>query len=359
MNPTAYSIGDEIMITTQLGCRSYVDARRNGLRLTAAALLIPALLALSLGSGQTSAAAANAYPQKAVRLAIPMAPGGPVDLTARMVAQRLTNRLGQPVIVENRAGAGGALAPTFVAGSPPDGHVLLFMSKSSLLSKLVMDKTGIYDMLKELAPITQTDSQETMLVVNLKVPAQSLKELISLAKSRPGKMSYASNGVGSGNHLNIELFKSKAGVDIVHVPYKGQAPAMADFHSGRIDVTSLGILLAVRAVKDGQLKGLAITGTKRHKLLPDVPTFLEQDITGLESGSWKGFLAPAGTAPDVIGRLHTEIVQIMNSSEVSDLLTKDGQDIVGSTPQVFTEFIRKEQENWRKVVKDLGLSEGS
>lgn len=313
------------------------------------------LVLVPLWSAQAQAATASIYPQRTVRLAIPMAPGGPVDLTARMVAQRLTARLGHPVIVENRAGAGGALAPTFVAGSAPDGHVLLFMSKSSLLSKLVMDKTGGYDMLKELAPITQTDSQETMLVVNLKVPVRSLRELIALAKSQPGRMSYASNGVGSGNHLNIELFKSNAGIDIVHVPYKGQAPAMADFYSGRIDVTSLGILLAVKAVKDGQLKGLAITGTRRHKLLPDVPTFAEQGIGGLESGSWKGFLAPAGTPPDVIGRLHIEIVQIMNSPEVNDLLVKDGQDVVGSTPQGFTDFIRKEQENWRKVVKDLGL----
>lgn len=311
---------------------------------------------LALFPTQLIAASVTPYPQRTVRVAIPMAPGGPVDLTARMVAQRLTTRLGQPVIVENRAGAGGALAPTFVASSPPDGHVLLFMSKSSLLSKLVMDTAGSYDLLKELAPITQTDSQETMLVVNLKVPAQNLKELIALAKSRPGKLSYASNGVGSGNHLNIELFKSKAGIEILHVPYKGQAPAMADFLSGRIDVTSLGILLAVKAVKEAQLKGLAITGTKRHKLLPDVPTFTEFGIGGLESGSWKGFLAPVGTAPDVIARLHTEIAQVMNSPEVADLLIKDGQDIVGSTPQVFGDFIKREQENWRKVVKDLNLA---
>ncbi len=348
------------MISSDLACHPFLEMKRSHpLRINRSgiptALLLSTLL-LSTLPGQAHAAAAGSYPERTVRVAIPMAPGGPVDLTARMVAQRLSARLGQPVIVENRAGAGGAIAPTFVANSPPDGHVLLFMSKSSLLSKLVMDTGSGYDMLKELWPITQTDSQETILVTNNTVPAQTLKDLIALARARPGKLSYASNGVGSGNHLNIELFKSMAGIDILHVPYKGQALAMTDFLSGRIDVTSLGILLAVKPIKAGQLKGLAITGTKRHKLLPDVSTFFEQGITGLESGSWKGFMAPAGTSAEIIAKLHTEIVQVMNSPEVNDLLVKDGQDVIGSSPKEFGEFIRKEQETWRKVVKDLGLA---
>ncbi len=301
------------------------------------------------------AASIDGYPHKPIRMAIPMEPGGPVDITARLVAKRLTEKLGQPVLVENRAGAGGSLAPTYVARSAPDGSVILFMSKSSLLSKLLLATNSTYDMLGELAPITQTDSQETILVANAKVPAQSLKELIDLARSTPGKLSYASNGVGSGNHLNIELFKSGAKIDIVHVPYKGQSPAMTDLLSGRIDVTSLGMALATQSIKTGQIKALAITGSKRNKLLPDLPTFAEQGIPGLENGSWKGFLAPKGTSDVVIQKLYSEIVQVMNSSDASKLL-EGGEEVVGSSPEAFRQFLIKEQELWRKVIKDIGLN---
>lgn len=348
------------MISSDLACHPFLEMKRSHpLRINRSgiptALLLSTLL-LSTLPGQAHAAAAGSYPERTVRVAIPMAPGGPVDLTARMVAQRLSARLGQPVIVENRAGAGGAIAPTFVANSPPDGHVLLFMSKSSLLSKLVMDTGSGYDMLKELWPITQTDSQETILVTNNTVPAQTLKDLIALARARPGKLSYASNGVGSGNHLNIELFKSMAGIDMLAVPYKGSPQILVDLVAGRIDVYFSNAAAALPLVKSGKLRLLAITSAKRDASLPDVPTVSEAGVPGYEATSWFGMYAPAKTSADIVGRLSADIARVIVMSDVRKLFTASALTAQSSTPAEFTAFNRRELEKWTKVVKESGAT---
>jgi tripartite-type tricarboxylate transporter receptor subunit TctC len=301
----------------------------------------------------TSSALAQTYPNKPIRIVVPMPPGGAVDMTARLIGQKLTENLGQPVLVDNRAGGGGSIGPDVVAKAPPDGYTILLMSSSSLISGLLLSSLP-YDMLKDFAPVTELIAGPMVLIGSMSLPAKSAKELIALAKSKPGKINYASDGVGSIGHLGMELFKSMAGIDMVHVPYKGQAPSIVDMLAGRVDVKFAGIAPSLPYVRSGRLRAL---GTGATKLAQAAPEFIpiEKDLPGFECVSWHGVLAPAGTPREIIMKLNTELVKILSLPDIKNRMAQDIQEIVGNTPEEFGDVIKKEKEKWGKVIKDHGI----
>ncbi len=311
---------------------------------------LASLLAI-FGPGTNSVLAEN-YPDKPIRIVVPMAPGGAVDLTARLYAQKLAEYLGQPVLVDNQAGGGGSFGPGIVAKAPPDGYTILFMSKSSMVTGLLHKLP--YDIPKSFAPIIHTDSPRSIFAASTSLPAKTVKELIALAKSKPGQVTYASDGIGSSAHISLELFKMTEGIDLLHIPYKGQGPALIDMLAGRVDVKSSGMLSVLPYIRSGKLRALAVTGDKRTQAAPEIPTFSESGVVGW-SGTWQGFLAPAGTPKQIVQRLNTEIRKVLNLPDIRSRLTNDGVEIIGSTPEEFNDFINKEKALWGKVVKDAGI----
>lgn len=309
-------------------------------------------LVLPLALLFASSALAQNYPNKPIRLVLPMAPGGAVDVTARIYAQKLTETLGQPVLVDNQGGGGGSIGPGIVSKAPPDGYTILYMSQSSLYTAIVHKLS--YDMPEDFAPITWADAPQAIIAASPSLPAKSMKELIALAKAKPGKLTYASDGIGSSAHLTMELFKKKEGIDMLHIPYKGQGPAMIDMMAGRVDVKSCGIIAVIPHIRSGKLKALAITGEKRSVAAPDIPTLVEQGITYWH-GSWKGFLAPAATPKEIVQKLNTEIVKVLNSPDIKARLAKDGIETVGDSPEQFAAFLREEKVTWTKAIKELGI----
>jgi tripartite-type tricarboxylate transporter receptor subunit TctC len=297
---------------------------------------------------------AQDFPSKPLRIVVPAAPGGTVDILARGINQRLGERLGQPVVVENRAGAATNAGNELVAKSPPDGHTLLMAGPTLATNPALFEKLG-YDPQKDLAPITHVASVENVLVVNPQVAASSVKELVALAKARPGAINFASAGTGASGHLAGELFKSLAGIDIVHVSYKGAAPAHADLLAGQVQMMFDNIPAALQLVRAGRLKALATTGARRSALLPDVPTMIEAGVPDFESSAWFGLLAPAGTPAAVMERLHRETVAVLREPEVRDRLTGQGYVIVANTPEQFRRYIEAETVRWGKVIRGAGI----
>jgi tripartite-type tricarboxylate transporter receptor subunit TctC len=302
----------------------------------------------------TLAAVATTYPSRPVSLIVAFTPGGPSDVLSRILGRKLEQILGQPFVIDNRPGAGGNIAAEAVAHAPTDGHTLLMGNNSILATNASLYKKLGYDPERDLAPITLIGSQANILVVNPSVPAHSMTELISLAKARPGQLNFASSGYGAAAHLAGELFKAEAGVDIVHVAYKGAAPALQDVVAGHVHMMFATAASVVGLIKDGKVRPLAVTTPKRTAILPDIATVAELGIPGFEATTWHGLVAPAGTSKEIIGTLHHATSLALNDAAVRKSLTDLGVDIIGGSPQEFAAYITAEIPKWNAVVKASG-----
>jgi len=301
-----------------------------------------------------SFAAAQSYPSKPIHLIVPFPPGGPTDIVGRLVGQKLSEGLGQPVVVDNRAGAGGTVGSTAAAKAPADGYTLLYGSTSTLAIAPALYRSLPYDPRTAFAPITLVSRGAIIAAVNAEVPARTLQEFIALAKKTPGKLSYSSAGSGTPPHLAAELFKTVAGVDLLHVPYKGGAPAISDLVGGQVQAIFEGQVVLLPHIKSGKVRALAITGLKRDPALPDVPTFAEAGLPSYEAYFWSGLVAPAGTPAEVLARLNEVLVHALNAADVRDVLMRQGLEAAPTTPQQFAGFIASEAERWGQVAKDSG-----
>ena len=312
--------------------------------------------ALSLACLAPGLALAGPYPDKPIRLVVPFPAGGATDLMARSMSQKLGERLGQSVIIDNRAGAGGSLGAEAVATAAPDGYTLLFATMGSLTINPSIYKTLRYNPLTSFEPISLTHSTSNLLVVHPSVKATSVAELIALAQKQPGELTFASAGNGTTSHLSGELFKSLARVDMVHVPYKGSAPAMTDFLGGRISMMFDTTSNFIDHVKTGKLRALGVTGRKRSPAFPAVPSISESPgMAEYDMTLWLGVLAPAGTPKDLIARLHRELGAVMAMPEIVKQMADAGIDVRSSTPGEFSALIRADMSKWAAVVKRAGV----
>ena len=314
--------------------------------------IVPALAA-ALGIAFGSTAVAQGFPAKPIKLVVPLAAAGTGDTLARAVGEEMGRILGQPVVIENRPGAGGLVGTEIVANAPADGYTLLAVSPSHVINATLYSKAG-YDPVKSFEPITLMAYTHQVLVAHPSVPFNSLKELIDYAKKNPGKLNYGSAGTGSATHLNMELFKSMSGTDIVHVPYKGSTQARQDVVGGQVQLAMDGLLPVLALVKEGRLKALALTSGHRSPSAPDIPTMAEAGVPGYVSDTWYGLLAPAGTPKGIIMKLQDTAIKALNTPAVRDRLTKAGAEPVGSTAEEFRKTIEREKPIWAKVVKESG-----
>jgi tripartite-type tricarboxylate transporter receptor subunit TctC len=310
---------------------------------------LAALLALS-----ASCAWAQEYPTKPIRLVVPFPAGGTTDILAREVGQYLSVSLGQPVVVDNRPGAGGNIGADLVAKSPPDGYTLLMGTVGTHAINASLYAKIPYDHVKDFAPVILVAGVPNVLVVNPSVPVNSVQELIAYAKANPGKLNFASSGAGTSIHLSGELFKVMAGVKMTHVPYKGSAPALQDLLGGQVQLMFDNLPPSLPQIKGGKLRALAVTSTTRAPALPDVPTIAESGLPGFEASSWFGILAPAGTPPAIIAKVNAEVDKWLASPEGKEKLVAIGANAGGGSPEDFARHIQAETAKWAKVVKDSG-----
>jgi len=299
-------------------------------------------------------AAAQAYPSKAVRLVVPFAAGGSTDIMGRLVAQKLSEVWGQQVIVDNRPGGSTTIGTDIVAKSAPDGHTLLvtpapFTIVPSLLKKLP------YDPAKDFTPITLINTTPLVVIVHPGVPVKNIKELIALAKARPGVLNFGSSGSGGSNHLAGELFNAMANVKITHVPYKGNGPAMIDLLGGHIDMAYNGLTSAMQHIKSGKLRALGVTSLKRSAALPEMPTVDEQGVKGFQAIAWNGLTGPAGIPKAAVDRVAGDVARLMKSPELVEFLKREGSDPVGSSTAEYTAFLSSEITKWKKVIERAGI----
>ncbi len=299
-------------------------------------------------------AAADAYPAKPIRLVVAFPPGGGTDIIARSIAHKLAERFAQQVVVDNRPGAGGNIGTDIVAKSAPDGYTILMGSAGPLAINASLFAKMPFDPIKDLAPVTLAASTPNVLVVHPSLPARTVKELIALARAKPGEINFASSGHGTPAHLAGELFNSMAGVKLVHIPYKGAAPALADLLGGQVQIMFSTMPPALPHVKDGKLRALAVTSRKRSPATPELPTMDEAALPGFEAITWHGVVAPAGTPAAIIARLNREIVAILHLPEVVERLSGQGAEALGSTPEEFAAYIKSESAKWAKVVRESG-----
>lgn len=300
-------------------------------------------------------AQAQNYPSKTVRLIVPFAAGGSTDIIGRVLAQKLTEAWGQQVIVDNRPGGSTVIGTDIVAKAAPDGHTLLvtpapFTIVPSLLKKLP------YDPAKDFEPITLINTTPLVVVVNPGVPAKNIKELIALAKSKPGLMNFGSSGSGGSNHLAGELFNAMANVKIVHVPYKGNAPALSDLLGGHVDIVFNGLTSALPFIKSGKLRALGMTSLNRSAALPEMPTLDEQGLKGFQAVAWNGLTGPARMPKEAVAKAATDVARIMKSPELAEHLKREGSDPVGSSTAEYTVFLRDEIAKWKKVIERAGIT---
>jgi tripartite-type tricarboxylate transporter receptor subunit TctC len=316
-----------------------------------AALFVASLVLFSAG---VLAQGAGPYPGKPIRFILPFPPGGGTDILGRLLAERLATGLGQPVVVENRGGAGGNVGAEAAARSAPDGYTIVLVAPSLAISPSLYKKLA-YDPVKDFAPVSLVATVPNVMVTNPSVQAKTLSEFIALAKQRPGAMNFGSGGNGTSNHLAGELFNIVAGVRLVHVPYKGVNLAMQDVMSGEVQLVVIGIPAAAPHIKAGRLRALAVIDSKRAAALPDVPTVAEAGLPDFDVTTWYGVLAPAGTPQPIIARLNAEIVKVMHSPEMGERLAAMATEPVTSTPEGFADLIRREIVKWGKVVRAAGL----
>jgi len=298
--------------------------------------------------------AAESFPAKPVRVIVGLAPGGGTDVQARLLSQRLSANLKRSFVVENRTGAGGTLAYAQVARSPADGYTQLAVASGYSITPAVYAKLP-YDPIKDFAPISLVIQAPILLMVHPSLPVQSTKELVALAKARPGVLDGASAGHGTSNHMALELFNLLAGTKITHIPYKGTGPALIDAMSGQVPVIFGNILSSLPYVRQGRLKALAVTSARRAKAVPELPTVAESGVPGYETTTWLAWLAPAGTPPAIVGRMSAELAKAVRSRDVMDSLVGDGGEPVGSSPEQLAQHLNSEIARWRKVVTDTGM----
>ena len=310
-------------------------------------------LAITLAALNTGDAFSQGYPNRSVRVLVPFAAGGAVDVLARLIGQKLSEGLGQPVIIENRPGAGGNLASDVLAKSPPDGYTVLQTVNGISISPSLY-KTLPYDSQKDFTAVTQIVESQLILVANPNLPASNVAELVSLAKSKPGALNYGSTGVGNPLHLTMEMLKSATGIDIQAVPYRGDAPANAALIAGEIQLGVMPMATTLPLIEAGRLKALAIGGAKRSPAMPNVPTVAET-IPGFESTSWQGYFVPAGTPREVVMRLQQEVVKVLKLPDVVERLRAGGNEGIGSTPEEFDARFRADITKYAKIIADAKI----
>jgi tripartite-type tricarboxylate transporter receptor subunit TctC len=306
------------------------------------------LLALTVG------ATADDYPNRPIRLIIPFPPGGSNDVVGRLVARHLSDQLGQQVYVDNRGGAGGTIGTDSAAKASPDGYTLLVISLAHAVNPWLYKLT--YDPIKSFAPVASFGSGTNVLAVNPQLPVNSVQELIALAKRKPGELQYASAGIGSFQHLGGELFKLMAGVDMVHVPYRGGGPAMMDVIGGHAKIVFSSLIQTTPHVKSGQLKALATGGAKRNPVLPDVPTIAESGVPGYEANNWWGMLVPAGTPPAIVEKLNKAVSAALDAPELQKQFETEGATVIKMAPAEFGKYVETETAKWGRVVKEAHIT---
>lgn len=317
----------------------------------AAAMAAASLAPRALAQGEAPAD----WPSRPLHLIIPFAPGGGTDIVGRVIAQKLGEALKQPVVPENRAGGNGTIGANAVAKSPPDGYWLTMITASHSVNVTLQGTKHPYDLLKDFAPISQITTQPYLLVVNPSLPAKSVKELIALAKSKPGKLTYGSSGVGGTSHLSGALFCTLAGIEMTHVPYRGGEPAMADVVGGQIDMLFSTRLQSHGFLEAGKLRALAVTTKTRSPASPELPTMQEAGVPGYEVAGWYGMLAPAGTPTAIVDRLNHEVVRAVHLPDVTEKIRNDGSEPVGSSPAQFAAHIKAEVDKWRELIHKTGI----
>ncbi|MGZ5092410.1 MAG: tripartite tricarboxylate transporter substrate binding protein [Burkholderiales bacterium] len=313
-----------------------------------------ARLAATLVFSLAATASAQSYPDHPVRVVVPFPASGGTDILARLLLQRMSERLGANFVIDNRAGAGGTIGTEIVAKATPDGYTILVASSSHTINPSVYKKIG-YDPARDFAPVTLIASGPGLLVVHPSVPAKNVKELIALAKSRPGQLIYASAGNGTPPHLAAELFKSMAGVDLVHIPYKGNVPAFVDLLSGAVSLSFPTITSGLPQVRSGKLRALGVTSKERSTVVPDVPTIAESGLPGYEATTWYGMLAPAKTRTLIITKLHDQMIEVLKLPDIREKLLAQGLEPVGNRPDQFAAIISMELVKWSKVVAAAGV----
>lgn len=314
-----------------------------------------AILAGIALAAMSTLAGAQAWPAKPIRIVAPSTPGDAPDVIARLVADKLSVALGQQVVVENRPGAGGVVGSEAVAKSPPDGYTLIMGNAGSHGINAAVYSKLPYDIQRDFVPVSQVAVAPNVMVINPGVPANTVAEFIAYAKSQPGKLSYASGGNGSSAHMSMELFKSMAGVDIQHIPYKGSSPALTDLIGGQVVVFIGNMPPTVPHIKSGRLRALAVTTKARSALMPELPTISDAALPGFETVAWFGVLAPAGTPPEVVNRLSQEIGRIARSPEMREKLLAMGAEPVGGTPEEFKAVIDRDIAKWKPLAQKVGI----
>jgi tripartite-type tricarboxylate transporter receptor subunit TctC len=302
-----------------------------------------------------SSAASAQYPSKALRIVVPFAPGGSTDIFARLLGERLAAAFGQPVVIENRAGASGNIGAEAVAKSAPDGYTVLMATTGVMAINNALFKNMTYDAAKDFEPVLFVASITNVLSVPVDLQAKSVGELVVLARKDPGKLTFASSGAGSSTHLSAELFKSMAGVDVVHIPFKGSGQALVDVIAGRVSMIFDNMPSALPHIKGGKLRALGVTGSRRSSALPEVPTIAEAGVPGYESLSWSGLAVPAGTPRDVVARLNREGAAILAVADMRQKLAEQGADAIGGPPEAFAAHIRAEREKWSRLVRERNI----
>ena len=319
------------------------------------ARFLAALAGIALFGAVLPSAHSQTWPTRSLRLVVPFAPGGSTDIFARLVGDRLATALGQPVVIDNRPGAGGNIGADLVAKSPADGYTLLMATTGVMAINNAMYKNLSYDAARDLKPVIYIASITNVLIVPADSPFKSVGDVIAAAKAAPGKVSFASSGSGSSTHMSAELFRLMTGTELLHIPYKGSGQAMPDVISGRVSMMFENMPGAVGHIKSGQVRVLGVTGVQRTPALPDVKTIAEAGVPGYESLSWSGIAAPAATPPDVVARLNREINAILAQPDMKQKLAEQGAEAVGGTPEAFAEHIGRERQKWTKVVREAAI----
>ena len=327
-------------MTTTLQCRASIFA----------------LILMFAGPLAASGVRADDYPSHPIRLIVPYAPGGGADAVARIVAKRVGETIGQPIVIENRGGAGSILGTEMVARAEPDGYTLLLGQSGPISINPAVYQTLPYDPVRDFAPITMTTAYPYILVVNAKLPAKTLQEFVALARSRPGEFNYGTTGIGAANHLVTELFSARAGLKMTHVPYRGTALAVEDLVAGQVTMVFADPVSALPQIQAGALRALAVTSKERSPVAPDVPTLAESGFPGFDAIAWHGILAPAKTPPAIIRKLHDEIVKALDDPPTKALLEAQAMQTVGNTPEQFAAFIGKDIAVWKEVASRANVS---
>ncbi len=308
-----------------------------------------AAAALAVFAAPSHAAEVQQWPARAVRIVVAFQPGGGTDIQGRLLAKKLSENLRQSFVVDNRAGAGGLIGAEIVAKAPPDGYTLLF-STASLAVSVTLYKKIPFDPVRDLAPVSLFSSAPLILVVHPSVPVKTVKDLVALAKQHKGKLNAGSNGAGTTSHLAIEMLKQGAGIDVTHIPYKGGGPAVVAIMAGEIDMRFAGALAVLPYVKQGRVKPVAVASLRKSAVMPDLPT-IASTYPGFDADNWYAMFAPAAVAKDVITKLHAEIVRVLNTADMREVIAKDGAEPVGSTPDELAAYFRREVEKYAKVIR--------